>query len=67
MTERREHCQNIVMRILQSRFFFFFFFFLIFNPNLFYLDRVLKNSLVEELNLGFQFEILRGNSFYFLV
>ena len=67
MTERSEHCQNIVMRILQSRFFFSFFFFLIFNPNLFYLDRVLKNSLVEELNLGFQFEILRGNSFYFLV
>ena len=67
MTERSEHCQNIVMRILQSRFFFSFFFFLIFNPNLFYLDRVLKNSLAEELNLGFQFEILRGNSFYFLV
>ena len=62
MTERSEHCQNIVMRILQSRFFLFNF-----NPNLIYLDKILKNSLVEELNLGFQFEILRGNSFYFLV
>ena len=47
MTERSEHCQNIAMRILERCF--------LLPPNSFYLDKVLKKSLVEEFNLGFQF------------